>query len=43
MVFLYKIPEAKQEWLRKTYPDIGFESFNPANGDILEYEEKSIT
>ena len=43
MVFLYKIPEAKQEWLRKTYPDIGFESFNPANGDILEYEEKSTT
>jgi len=40
MVFLYKIPEAKQEWLRSTYPDISFESFNRANGDILEYEEQ---
>jgi hypothetical protein len=40
MVFLYKLPESKQEWLRKTYPDIGFESFNPENGDTIDYEEK---
>ena len=40
MVFLYPLPESEQKWLKETFPNIPFESYNSKTGEILEYDDK---
>ena len=41
MVFLYPISESEQKWLKESFPNIPFESYDHKSGEILEYDDKS--
>ena len=41
MVFLYPVTESEQKWLKETFPNVPFESYDHRSGEILEYDEKN--
>ena len=41
MIYLYPLPENEQKWLKETFPNVPYHSYNNQTGEILEYDDKN--